>query len=192
AFGANATVQKLFTLRVGTPPAQPLSIGGTTISDTLIGNTTAFGLFALGGAPPYSFSIVAGSLPTGTVLAPNGETLSSGFGPGLAYLAGRAMATGSYSFTVQVTDGLGTVATKSFTWRIVQLSFQNLQFTALAALQRNIPFSRPLLVVGGTGIYNWTAMGMLPSGILLDPSGVVHGSPVDTGGYATAIQVMDS
>ena len=51
-------------------------------------------LSATGGQPPYSWSVVAGSLPAGLALAPSTGVLS-----------GTPSATGTVNFTVQVSDG---------------------------------------------------------------------------------------
>lgn len=190
--GANGTVQKVFSLRIGSIPPQGLSISVTTLSESLVGNSVNQTLTPIGGTPPFTYSIVSGSLPPGVSLLNNGETLSAFNGPGFWYLSGRAMVPGLYSFTLQLTDGLGVSVQRTLNWRITQLSFQNLQTTALSNLQRLVAFNQTLLVAGGSGFYTWTATGLLPSGIALDPAGVVSGSPEDSGSYTTSIQGTDS
>jgi hypothetical protein len=71
-------------------------------------STASFGVFydffftATGGTPPYTWSIISGSLPPGLVLnAITGE------------LSGTPTASGTYSYTVQVTDFLGNTHTQS-------------------------------------------------------------------------------
>jgi hypothetical protein len=97
----NITTVKSFTLNIAPAPlvittASPLSAGkvGTSYSKTLA---------ASGGAKPYTWSVVAGSLPPGLVL-----TASSGS------ISGKPTTTGSFSFSMQVQDALGTTTVKDF------------------------------------------------------------------------------
>jgi photosystem II stability/assembly factor-like uncharacterized protein len=65
-------------------------------------NLYQFKLQAKGGAPPYSFALTGAVLP--------GITMNSA-----GEFTGTATAGGSFAVTVQVTDGLGTLASKPFT-----------------------------------------------------------------------------
>ena len=61
-------------------------------------------IHAGGGTPPYAFALVDGTLPPGLLL--DGAT---------GVIAGKPTADGEHSFTVQVTDARGAVATRRFT-----------------------------------------------------------------------------
>ena len=72
--------------------------GGQFVNDFYYG-----GFSATGDAPaPYTWSLVGGSLPPGVTLFGNGQ------------MYGTPTATGTYDFTVQVTDGNGQTATQPF------------------------------------------------------------------------------
>lgn len=68
-----------------------------------------FNLRANGGSCPYSWSVTSGSLPTGINLSSAGV------------LSGTPSISGSYSFTITVTDSLGATATISETVSIVSV-----------------------------------------------------------------------
>jgi hypothetical protein len=70
---------------------------------------SAFGAVS-GGAGPYTYTIVSGSLPSGTRL--NGLALTGDFGHN--YI-------GAVRFTVAVTDSLGATATISATYNLYRL-----------------------------------------------------------------------
>ena len=82
------------------PPAPPAPL---TITTQLVATATVnivynFFIQASGGAGTYSWALTKGSLPPGL-------RLDSGFGE----ITGTATTFGVYSFTVQVTDGVGGI-----------------------------------------------------------------------------------
>ena len=62
-----------------------------------------------GGAPGYTFSLSAGSLPSGLTAAAAATTYT---------ISGKPAAPGAYSYTVQVKDSIGQSATQSFSGTI--------------------------------------------------------------------------
>jgi hypothetical protein len=95
----------------GTPPApapvSPLVVLTQSLPAAHIALPYVQALQAVGGTPPYSWSIVAGALPTGITLASSG------------LISGTPTTGGVHSFTVQVLDGATPAAT---TTRALQLS----------------------------------------------------------------------
>jgi hypothetical protein len=80
--------------------AAPVSLAcGTCGNPATVGVAYSCALVVTGGVPPYTFSLVGGSLPPGTTLDPT---------YGVVY--GTPTTAGSYSFTVRVTDSLGSTA----------------------------------------------------------------------------------
>jgi len=73
----------------------PVAITSTSLAGGAIGASYAQGLIASGGAAPYTWSLASGSLPPGVTLNPAG------------WFSGTPSASGSYSFTIQVTDSRG-------------------------------------------------------------------------------------
>jgi hypothetical protein len=83
--------------------------------------------------------------------------------------------------------------TRGFTWIITPLA---LQYLALPIpgnpLVNNVPYTQPLLAIGGTGAYTWTNMAAMPAGLALDSStGFVSGTPSNSGFFRVPIQVAD-
>ena len=57
----------------------------------------------------------------------------------------------------------------------------------------NEPFAQALDATGGTPPYTWSALGALPTGLTLNPSGIISGTPtVRPGTYSVRIRVVDA
>ena len=83
-----ATLSVSPVINTNTPPLA--GIAGTNYSQTLA---------ASGGAPPYTWSLVGGALPGGLTLSSAGQ------------ISGAPGASGTFNFTVQITDAVGQIAT---------------------------------------------------------------------------------
>ena len=128
---------------------------------------------------PVVWSLASGTLPPGITLSSRGV------------LFGTPTATGSFTFTVQVTDGMST-ATGSFT---INVSLVPLAFTSntMPAAGSGKAYSQLLPVVGGTLPYTATlASGSLPAGLALSANGLVTGTPGSAGSFTFTVNVTDS
>ncbi|MBI3682288.1 MAG: putative Ig domain-containing protein [Acidobacteria bacterium] len=177
ATGASATRQ--FTLIVvegliiTTATALPAASEGIAYSQTLI---------ASGGTPPYVWSLSIGSLPAGLALTPAGGVIS-----------GTPTAIGSYSFIVQVTDAVQQTATKAFTL-VVSGRLVILTPSPLPNAIVRLPYSETLAASGGAPPYAWTLAsgGTPPLGVVVNPNGVISGTPVAAGLFNFTVVVTDS
>src|SRR5262249_44267651 len=145
-------------------------------------------------SPPYTWSIASGNLPVGVSLQGPGERLAWTLLPGFQYLAGRALIPGGYTFTVKVTDSASNSATQTFTWVVSPLA---LSFTSLPIsgnpLVYGVAYSQGLLPLGGSGTYtSWTATGLPPGLSINSSTGVISGTPTNTGFFSATITVTDS
>jgi uncharacterized protein YjdB len=92
-----------------TVQTQTLTITTASLSSGRVGVSYSTALAASGGTPPYAWSIYSGSLPPGLSL----NSASGG-------ISGTPTATGTFRFTLRVTDSSNPVqtATKAFSIRI--------------------------------------------------------------------------
>jgi hypothetical protein len=98
-----ATDTETFTIEV--LPPEPPSITTVALSDGTVGEFYCCGnLVAIGGVQPYTWSVVAGTLPPGLELPRRENTIS-----------GTPTTAGTFTFTVRVTDDLGASSEQTFT-----------------------------------------------------------------------------
>jgi hypothetical protein len=160
----------------------PLTIGPAGISHVQQWNLPQVTFFASGGLSPYKYT-VSGNLPPGLKISSNGS------------LAGVPTSTGTYTFSVGVTDSYVPVdtATTSVTLTVdaLQLSLAN---SLPAKITANHPFTGTLVANGGTPPYSFSINeGTFPAGLTLEPAtGAVTGTPTTVTNYSFNTVVNDS
>lgn len=159
----------------------PLSITTTGLAGASINNTYSQAVQAIGGTPPYTWAIVAGSLPAGL-------TLNTATG----VISGTPTGTGTFNFTIRVTDATSATATANLS--IVVGSTLTVTTTSLPGGSVGTAYSATLQASGGAQPYTWSvSSGTLPAGLTLNSSsGVISGTPTATGTSSFTIQVNDS
>jgi prepilin-type N-terminal cleavage/methylation domain-containing protein len=142
-----------------------------------VGVIESLQLTASGGATPMTWT--ATGLPTSL-------TISSG-----GLISGTPSAAGTFSVVVRVTDGFGLFGDAAFTWTINPA----LTVTTPSAQTGQVGVVITTLQVaasGGTTPYTWSATG-LPTGLSINSSGRISGTPTAAGTYAAArVTVTDS
>jgi hypothetical protein len=178
---ASGTTQLILDISGYFAPVPALSITTTTLPGGSINVPYSTTLAALGGEPPYNWSIIGGSLPPGLGLSSAGA------------ISGTPIAGGSYNFTVQVADTLANTAGAMLNITI-QTGSLVITTTGLPAGTANVPYSATLGAAGGTPPYTWSLFsGTLPLGLTLDGScGTISGTPTAAGASNFTVQVMDS
>ena len=138
---------------------------------------------ANGGLAPYSFSVTAGTLPTGL-------TLNSTTGA----LSGAPTASGTFNFAIWATDSIGCAGSTPYVLTIscpaIQINPANPNLPNGTA---GAPFNRAFTVMGGTAPYSFSITnGALPGGLTLDTlTGVLSGTPAVTGMFSFEVRVAD-
>jgi large repetitive protein len=125
---------------------------------------------------------VGGSLPGGFSLIANTGSIN-----------GKSLTAGTFTFTVQVSDGTNT-ATRPLSITIKpSLMPIIIDTTSLPSGEVGIAYSRTLSVSGGNGTYNWSISGgSLPGGLNIGAdTGLISGTPKTAGLYSFTAQVSD-
>ncbi|MFN8001987.1 MAG: LamG-like jellyroll fold domain-containing protein [Acidobacteriota bacterium] len=112
------TGSRSYSLTIGCPT---VTVNPATIANGAVGTVYSQTFTATGGAAPYSFARVTGTLPPGLTLATGGA------------LTGTPTTQGTFTFTVQATDSGGCTGTRDYT---VIISSSGLQFYPLATPMR--------------------------------------------------------
>jgi len=160
-----------------------LTITTVSLPGGTVGAAYSATLAASGGAPPYTWSISAGSLPAGL-------TLSSG-----GAISGTPTAAGTSNFTVQVTDSEATPATVTKDLSITILNPLQITTSSLPEGVINVAYDASLTATGGTSPYTWSVVpgsGALPAGLSLSSGGEITGTPTASGTSNFTVQVQDS
>ena len=160
-----------------TPPTFPTGVVNNIFTVAAYGVT--------GGQAPFSNWVVSsGSLPTGLLL--NGST---------GQITGTPTVSGTFSFKVSVTDGLGNVGTSAQSSITVNAAL-SITTASLPAVLQNAAYSQTLQATGGITPYTTWAItvGSLPTGLSIGPTtGTISGSTsVALGNYPFTAQVTDS
>ena len=150
-----------------------------------VGVPYAATLQASGGSGTYTWSVVSGALPAGLTL--NAAT---------GVISGTPSAVETVAFTIRVADSAAPANTADQVLSIsVAAWVMSLQVTTttLPEGKRLSPYSATLTAMGGSGSLAWSiASGGLPPGLVLDPSGVISGTPTQNGVWTVTVRVVDS
>jgi Putative Ig domain len=142
------------------------------------------------GPTPYTWSVVAGSLPAGLTLTPY-------YGVYSAYVYGTPTKVQTSSFTLQVQDGAGHTARQAFSLTIDPtpppvITSPN---PCCPAGTVGTPYTQGFFLSGGVAPYTYAiSAGQLPPGVLLDcpsPPASINGLPTTAGTFTFTVTVTD-
>jgi uncharacterized protein YraI len=144
-------------------------------------------IVATGGTGPYTYAITGGTQPTGLSLSPAGV------------LSGTPSAAGSFTFTVTATDSATPTAnTGAQAYTVViapQIVASNpvLSPTTLPNGTQNTAYNQTLTATGGTAPYFFAvSVGSLPTGLTLNTSGAITGTPTTPGTFNFTVSATDT
>ena len=186
AAGAGALFRVSAFNPAGSAASNPVFLGPPpVISTTTLPNgevTVAYSqtVAGSGGLQPYNWSIAAGTLPGGLTLT-----------PATGVLSGTPTTAGTFNFTMQLTDALGTAVTQALSITVVPLP--SVATTTLPNGEVTVAYSQTLAVSGGISPYTWTrSAGTLPGGLTLSAAGVISGTPTTVGTFNFTVRVTDA
>ncbi|GAB2573510.1 putative Ig domain-containing protein [Dyella jejuensis] len=140
-------------------------------------------LTAGGGKPAGSYTFAAsGSLPPGVTLSSSG------------LLSGTPTATGTFNFTVTATDSSPSPGPYSGSQTYALKVDPDLPQFTTASLNpgtADVNYSQQINVTSGHAPYTFSATG-LPSNLAISSSGVISGTPTETGSFPVSVTVKDS
>lgn len=150
------------------PTGTPITFSAGTLTAASQGVAYNATITASGGTPPYTFSLVSGSLPGGTTLTKAGQ------------LSGTPTGYGTFTFTVAVVDNASQRATANFTLSV--LAPVAITTTSLPAGTVGDAYTAALAATGGATPYTYAVTaGTLPAGLTLSTAGVLSGRPTAAG-----------
>ncbi|MHB8499605.1 MAG: beta strand repeat-containing protein [Candidatus Acidiferrales bacterium] len=171
-------------LTIAVNPA-PLLITTTSLPNGITTKTYSATLQSSGGTGTVTWSVSAGSLPTGLVL-----NAATGVISGTPTTAG-----GPTNFTVKATDSAApTPQTNTQALSITVIPVLSITTTTLPNGTVQTAYSQTLQSSGGSGAVTWSiTAGTLPAGLTLNPtSGVIAGTPTAPGTSNFTVQATDS
>ena len=157
----------------------------STLPQGTNGSAYSFQLAASGGVTPYTWSLSAGSLPTGVTVSSSG------------LVSGTPSVNGTFTPTFQVTDSCFGVQTQTqAATLVIKPAVIPLQIVTTSPLPNgtvNVAYSTTMSASGGTTPYTWAVTaGTLPTGLSLSSAGVISGTPTVAGTQTVTIQVTDN
>lgn len=184
---ASFTVQVKDTLKTTATRALSLTVNPTalvvsttTLPAGTVGTVYNHSLAATGGVTPYTWTVVAGALPTGLSLSSAGV------------ISGTPTTNITASFTVQAKDASNTTATKPLSL-IVNPTALAVATTTLPSATVGVAYNQNLTATGGVLPYSWSVVsGSLPAGLTLGGGGTLSGTPTSHGTNSFRVQVRDA
>ena len=178
---AHNTASQQFQITIVNSGA-PSSITFNPLGDGIVGVPYTAALAAVGGAPPYSWSILQGNIPDGVIF--DGAT---------GTFSGTPTKAAVYQFRAVVTDSNGRSSSRTYSINVIDPSGFQITTTSLPGGLTGIPYTIQALTSGGTGPITWQlAAGPLAPGIAFSTGGGLAGIPSTAGSYPLTIQATDS
>lgn len=164
----------------------PVSITTTSLPAGNYGSAYSAAINASGGVAPFTWTISVGSLTSGLNLG--ASTTNS------VTISGTPTVETNSSFTIKVTDAVGSTATQALSITIGAPLPLSITTTSLPSGSLNAAYTPTTLQAsGGVPPYSWSLVsGSLPNGLSLSTSGTIAGTPTEAGLFPFTVFVSDS
>lgn len=196
---AGKTATGRFTVKV-VPANLPLTLVTQDVPAAEFGKVYKASLSAVGGRPPYRWSLAAGAeLPPGMALGQDGT------------LEGVPAKDGAFAFGVEVLDAKGSMASAGLSFVVVAPDRLTIATQGLADAYLGKSYTAPLQAVGGKPPYAWTVVEVQqvpvdptdtakpsttrlpePLQVVTDKNGTrIEGKPTIVGTFIVTLKVVD-
>ncbi len=181
------TTSKQCSIKIDQKTPPKVTLQCVSKSTGKVGEVYSASFDAGGGTPPYTFSLVSGTLP-------NGLTLNTSTGA----LTGTPTKAGVFNFSVKVVDSKGNTGSNAATVECCVTISGPPDVKLVCASQGSgvvgTAYSSSLTASGGTPGYTFYILsGQLPKGLTLKQStGLITGTPTHPGTYCFTVKVIDS
>lgn len=165
------------TLTIG---CQTITVTNPGVSSGTVGTPFSQTFTQTGANGTATFSLASGTLPAGMSL--------SAFG----VLSGTPTQSGSFPITVKVTDSNGCTGTGSTYNLVIACQIITVTNPGVSSGTVGTPFSQTFTQSGAIGSATFTTSSTLPAGLALSSSGVLSGTPAQTGSFPIVVTVTDS
>ena len=188
ADAASATVSLTIIVQPAAPGA--LIIQTTTLGDASLNQAYSNDVVATGGTSPYQWSIVSGTLPPGLNLVGNTGLVET--------ISGTPTMTGTFNFTIRVTDSLLQTAQSALTLTVNTTGALTIQTSSLPSGALGAFYQAGIAASGGSqSLYVWGVLGgALPPGLSISATGTpatsIAGTPTSSGTFVFSVFVTDS
>jgi hypothetical protein len=170
--GERASGSFTLVIRAGT-----LMINPDRVGDGVVGVPYSAQISAMGGVPPYKFSL-NGSLPPGVTFN------------AAAQLTGTPTEPGTFNFTVEATDEAGQKGEREYSMAVTA-GRVSITTSSLGDGQVRLAYAATLTALGGTRPYSWSVSG-LPGGLTVNAqTGAISGTPSEAGTFSITATVSD-
>ncbi|MBS1790823.1 MAG: putative Ig domain-containing protein [Acidobacteria bacterium] len=169
-------VDKSYSLTINCPT---ITIDQATINTGNLGVPYSQQFTQTGASGNITWTISSGSLPSNLTLSTSG------------LLSGTPVASGSFPITVRATAGNNCFGERNYTLVIGVCPTINITPATVSNGLINTNYNQQLTASGGSGGYNFTFTGNLPSGVTLSSSGLLSGTPTVVGTFHFTVTATD-
>lgn len=172
------TGSRAYSFSIAAPTITMSPVAGALPGATA-GSAYSQSISASGGTAPYGFNVSSGTLPPGMAL--NAST---------GALSGTPTSSGNYNFTVTATDSNSFTGSAAYSLSVALPTLSS--STTLPDGVAGQAYNQTLVASGGIAPYNYSLLSGLPTGLTLSTSGIITGTPTQTGSFNLTVRVFDS